>query len=831
MRSGLYKRLLLIALLPAVAVAVAFGIGTGWESVAATRNAARATARIQAAGLAHNLVPGRDGHLVLPGRILAGSGVLEARLIDDRGNILSRSERLDLPAPPRRGTAKLLDTIGAPFIDVSDLSAQATVPKMPLRVTVLLAPERWNNAAGRSILLAAGTTGLALLVAGLLAVLLSSGLTVRLRAITRQLTRLARGEYDTRLPNYRRGELAQAANDLNRLAQILGRRSREPQDSAQDGTEDRDPSGSKTQRKANEEFLHALDHELRSPLNAICGYAKLLKTESLTPSQRENLAIVENAAQTLTQLLDDSLRRSTKGKHARHGRMKPFDLVTLVDEIVTLAAPAAYAKPIDLIADCNGWRTLPVTGDALHLRQILTNLVGNAVKYTAKGHVCLQLEVLSDKRDTLKLALRVSDTGPGIPRKQRDRVFKPRERLRATSSIPGKGLGLALSQKLATDMGGRITLDETSEGGCEFELTLALAHAEAFAAHPMPPASRMVLWEPDPVVRTALTHRLCAAGAELDLASSRDDLFSRADSGSNYDAVLLGLAPGEKLRDSEKGHSRLRVLACTLESGSGNGTPEMAPKCIGQQRMEQFLGLHRSRQATPAQSYLSPRLWRILCEDTPIDLDRLGTALRGDSMDEARSAVHRICGTTSFVHLLKSEEEARSLERILKAPQPDLGAAWKQLARLSQTLLDELRRIAPPATQRRLAGWRIMVVDDNRLNAELLARHLESHGALIEQYPDAPSALRAAGPWHACLIDVQLAEDDGVALGGRLREHFPYTLIIAQSGDTQASTREHARRTGFHDYLTKPIDLEQLPQRLLTLRKTASQPAARLQVS
>lgn len=827
MRSGLYKRLLLISALPALLVALALGVGTGWESVITTRAAAQATARKEAANLAHSLVRAANGNVALPQRIPAGNGLLEARLIGAGDIIVSDSSRLNLPSTPRKGSALLFDTLGAPFIRSSDLRARADVTGTPFQVQILLSPRPWNNAAGRGIALAAVMTVMALLVALLLALLLSSSLTVRLRVITRQLARLARGEYESRLPFYRGGELAHAADDLNRLAETLSRRAKEENASEQTVADTKRASAAKAQRKEFEDHLHTLDHELRSPLNAIVGYARLVDAEPLTPSQRESLDIVNKAAVTLTQLLDDSLRQPGKTKRAR-GKVQAFDLITLIDEVIALAAPAAYAKPLDLIADCGGWRTLPVMGHALHVRQILTNLVGNAVKYTASGYVCLQLEVLSDKDDKLELTLRVSDTGPGIPRKQRKRVFNRRERLRATAALPGKGLGLALSRDLATAMGGRITLDDSSDGGCEFALNLTLVHAEAFAAQPMPAPTRMLLWEANPVARNALAHRLCAAGAELDLTASREDFLAHLYTDTHYDAMVLSLAPGERPPDIEGEHPKLRLLTCTL--GPSNETQLVAAsKCIGQQRLEQLLGLHRSTQSKPAQSYLSPRLWRILCEDTPLDLDRLAAALRNKDMEDARAATHRICGTASFVHMQDSERAARVLEKTLMDNGADLATAWKQLAHLSHTLLGELRRIAPPVTQRRLTGWRIMVVDDNRLNAELLARHLESHGAAVEQFQNAADALGASGPWHLCLIDVQLEGDDGIALGHTLHEKFPNTLIVAQSGDTQAVTREKAGKAGFHDYLTKPIDLEQLPQRLLDLRATATQNPTRKQ--
>ncbi len=103
MRLGLYKRLLLIAVLPAALVALALGIGAGWESVAVTRAAARATAQIEAIGLTHSLVIVSGGHPALPPQILAGSGIIKARLVNNRGDLISSRTRLGLPLPPRRG--------------------------------------------------------------------------------------------------------------------------------------------------------------------------------------------------------------------------------------------------------------------------------------------------------------------------------------------------------------------------------------------------------------------------------------------------------------------------------------------------------------------------------------------------------------------------------------------------------------------------------------------------------------------------------------------------------------------------------------------------------
>ncbi|HYW77333.1 MAG TPA: ATP-binding protein [Gammaproteobacteria bacterium] len=820
MRSGLHKQLLFLAIFPALLVALALATGIGWQGVSSARHAARRTAHLQADNLALKLYHTADGKLALPEGSLDRQGLSEARIVDASGHILIWEDHTQKPLAAHGYVNHVLSRVGRLFIHPGDLLANAPIPGMPgMHMVVELQQQPWWIAAGRDIMLAAVAVLAGILLALLAGIMVGTRLTMRLRTIARQITRLTHGDHNYRLQVSGDGEISRLARDLNRLTDILARRTDGSEDAEDEETQN--PKGSKALRKSFDSYLQALDHELRSPLNAINGYAQLLGREPLTRSQQENLAVVRSAVNTMTFLLDDMLQEPKGKKKSPKRRQRTFDLVVLIDEVIHLAAPGAYAKGVDIIADCGGWRSLPVTGDELHIRQILTNLVGNGVKYTPQGHVCLQLAVGSTRGDKLEVVIHVNDTGPGIPARHRARVFQPHERLKATSGLPGKGLGLALSQRLAEDMGGHISLAEAAGGGCRFSLHLALAHAESFVASPAPPSAPMMLWESNPIIRNALAHRLGAAGGELEFATSRDALLQYLK--THPDTIgVLGLKPYENLPDKSEALPQLRVLTCTLEPPQQGGLT-VAPKCIGQQRLEDFLDLHTRRKSNPAQSYLSPRLWRILCEDMPVDLDRLANALRNEDMEDARAAVHRICGTTSFVRMHESETAARELEKTLKEPDTTPTKAWKQLKSLSHTILGELRRIAPPVTQRSLASWRIMVVDDNRLNAELLARHLESHGAIVDQFFNATEARSAPGPWHAILVDVQLEDENGIQLGQELRQKFSRTLLIAQSGDMQVSTRTYANESGFHDYLTKPIDLDQLPHRLIALRASANQ--------
>lgn len=823
MRSGLHKQLSLLAVLPALIVASGLGVASGWQGLNSVRQSARTTARLKARYLAATIDTANTNEIPTLDRSRSSMSLIQARVFDASGHVLYLKHGASQPPLPALSPERWLGLVGRFFIGTRVLQSTATSPKAPeLKVTVELTRRPWFIAAGRSVALAAAVAAAALVLALLAGTLLSSRLTRELRRITRQLTRLTQGKYDSRIPASPNTELGRIASDLNLLADILARRSEIPGASADPNPGKNKAARSKAMSRKLESRLHALDHELRTPLNAINGYVQLLSKEHLSASQMENLAVINGGIRTLTQLLDDMLPETDGKKRDHKKKLQSFDLVALIDEVIRLAAPAAYAKGIDIIADCGGWRSLPVSGHELHLRQILTNLVGNGVKYTSEGHVCLQLVVGSTGGDKLDLVLHVSDTGPGIPVKHRARVFQPNERLRATSAIPGKGLGLALSQQLAKNMGGHISLEEAQGGGCRFSLHLAMSHAESFfVASPAPASAPMLLWEPNPTVRTALAHRLGATGGELEFAPNCEALLKRLAEKPEL-LGILGLAPGETPPTMNKSLPQLRVLACSIEPPRQDGLA-MAPKSISQQRLESLLGLHHKRTDKKAQSYLSPRLWRILCEDMPVDLDRLARALRTNDLEDARAAVHRICGTTSFVRMHESEQAARKLESLLKTSDVSAPMAWKQLKGLSHTILRELRRIAPPVTRRSLASWRIMVVDDNRLNAELLARHLESHGAIVDQFCSAREARSATGPWHAILVDVQLDDENGIQLGQELQRKFGNTLLVAQSGDVQASTRSSATESGFHDYLTKPIDLDHLPQRLLALRAAVNQ--------
>ncbi|NJD11682.1 MAG: GAF domain-containing protein, partial [Gemmatimonadetes bacterium] len=225
--------------------------------------------------------------------------------------------------------------------------------------------------------------------------------------------------------------------------------------------------------QSKSQFLATMSHELRTPLTGIIGYTELLDEEvtgPLTPRQKHQLGRIKASAWHLVTIIDEILLFARVEAGREQVRLSEFDLSLLLQESVGILEPQAHAKGIALAAALPAG-PLPVESDQGKLRQVLLNLVGNAIKFTDEGFVRVALTTTE-----ATAVIRVEDTGPGIPQDQRQRIFEPFTQVDGSSTRlkGGTGLGLTVSRQLAQLLGGSLELERTSADGSTFLLTIPL---------------------------------------------------------------------------------------------------------------------------------------------------------------------------------------------------------------------------------------------------------------------------------------------------------------------------------------------------------------------
>jgi len=328
-----------------------------------------------------------------------------------------------------------------------------------------------------------------------------------------------------------------ATTDLKETLELLQEKNIELEVARKDATE---------ANKIKSEFLANMSHEIRTPINGIIGFADLMLTSTKDTTQISHLDMIKKSSMNLLGIVDDILDMTRIEAGKLNINSEPLNLRDCVEQVVKMMAPLAFKKDLEL--NLLYYSDVPEEfyGDSLRINQIITNLVGNAIKFTDTGSVIIRIMIEEDEQDLSMITFSISDTGKGISDEQKHHIFKPflQGDSSTTKQYGGSGLGLSICSSLVKKMGGKLGLDSKINKGATFWFTLPLTRNNNKPLFHIPEilsGKRIFVFDASPISRLSIKHLL--EKANIDITDNGDEkhiqIALKAINANQYDIVII----------------------------------------------------------------------------------------------------------------------------------------------------------------------------------------------------------------------------------------------------------------------------------------------------